>query len=431
MRRVLNLTVLIAALGYFVDMFDITVFGVVRIPSLKALGVVDPGQLMQTGMLLLNLQACGMLVGGLLWGVIGDKKGRLSVLFGSIFIYSVANILNAFVTSVPSYAVLRFCAGVGLAGELGAAVTLVSELLSKEDRGYGTAIIAALGLLGAVTASLVGQLASWKVAYLLGGTMGVGLLLARFKMADSEMFQKSAAGARRGDLRLLFSAERFRRYLFCILVGIPIYFTTGILFSFAPELAREMGLTGVTAGNALLFGSIGLTIGDLLSGLLSQWLKSRRKAVLFSFFVGFVFATLYFRSGTASVVQFYAICGGLGLAAGYWAVLVTIAAEQFGTNLRATVATSVPNFVRSSVIILTLTFTAFRTQVGFLNLAIGLGMTVFAIALFSLSRLRETYGRDLDFSEIDEPLRHQVSIKDLPLLEPNGAGVLISPHPTE
>jgi MFS transporter, putative metabolite:H+ symporter len=406
MRRVLRLTVLVAALGYFVDMFDLTIFGVVRVASLKDLGLTDPAQITGYGVYLMNLQAAGMLLGGLIWGILGDKRGRLSVLFGSILLYSVANLLNAFVVNLDQYAVLRLLAGVGLAGELGAAVTLVSETLGAEERGYGTTVIAALGLLGAVAASMIGQFLNWKAAYFIGGLMGLCLLATRFKMSDSSLFAKSAKSAHgdqshspRGDLRLLLQGDRWLRYLCCVLVGVPIYFTTGILFTFAPELSAAIGLEGITAGDAILCGSIGLTMGDLLSGMLSQWLKSRKRAVYFSLVVGAALSLFYFSAAGVSKSFFYGICFLLGGSAGYWAVLVTIAAEQFGTNIRATVATSVPNFVRSSVIVLTLSFTALKAQIGTTAAAQTIAATVFAIALIATTRLNESFGTDLDFLE--------------------------------
>ncbi|HEY8280585.1 MAG TPA: MFS transporter [Bdellovibrionota bacterium] len=403
MRKAFNLTVLVAALGYFVDMFDLTIFGVVRVASLKALGITDAAELTSHGVWLLNLQAGGMLLGGLLWGILGDKRGRLSVLFGSILLYSLANIANAFATSIEAYGMLRFLAGVGLAGELGAAVTLVSEVLSKEDRGYGTTIIAALGLLGAVAASFIGQMLDWKTAYLVGGGMGLLLLLARFQMADSAMFKKTAHNAPRGDLRVLFTGARGSRFLFCVLLGVPIYFTTGILFTFSPELTKELGISGVTAGNALLFGSVGLTLGDLASGLLSQKLKSRRKAVIAFLALALTGCLAYFTARGASPAYFYGICSVLGFACGFWAVLVTMAAEQFGTNIRATVATSVPNFVRSAVILLTTAFVSLK-HLGALNSAMVVGSAVFALALLAWKLLPETYGRDLDFNETLAPV---------------------------
>jgi MFS family permease len=287
---------------------------------------------------------------------------------------------------------------VGLAGELGAAVTLVSEMLSKEQRGYGTTIIAALGLLGAVAASFVGQVLPWKLAYLTGGGMGLLLLAARFKMADSVLFTKVASHAPRGDLRILFTSGRSSRLLFCVLLGVPIYFTTGILFTFSPELSHELGITGVTAGNSLLFGSIGLTAGDLASGLASQWLRSRKRAVLAFLASGIVGTVAYFSARGASPAFFYMVCGFLGFSCGFWAVLVTMAAEQFGTNIRATVATSVPNFVRSAVIPLTLAF-SYLKPIGALHAAMIVGAAVFGFAALALFRLPETYGKDLDFSE--------------------------------
>ena len=412
MRKVISITVIVAALGYFVDMFDLTIFGVVRMSSLKAIGITDPAEVLSKGIWLVNLQALGMLTGGLLWGILADKKGRLSVLFASILIYSVANILNAFVTTLTQYEILRFIAGVGLAGELGAAVTLVSEMLSKEDRGYGTTIIAALGLLGAVAASLIGQLFTWQTAYLVGGVMGLLLLLTRFKMADSTMFQKQSQSTSRGDLRLLFQRNNGPRYLFCILLGVPIYFSTAILFTFSPELAKTLGLENITAGNAILAGTIGLTLGDLGSGLLSQWLKSRKKAVLISLMVGFVFSFLYFATAALqSNILFYFICSMIGLAAGYWAVLITMAAEQFGTNIRATVATSVPNFVRASVIPMTLLFTTLRPSLGASASAMMMGAGVYALALLALWKLQETYGKELDYMEAREMQTQDSSLK--------------------
>lgn len=400
MRKALNLTVLFAALGYFVDMFDLTVFGVVRVESLKALGYLTADEITSKGLLLLNLQAFGMLAGGILWGILGDKKGRLSILFGSILLYSVANILNAFVDNIFQYGTLRFLAGIGLAGELGAAVTLVSEILDKESRGYGTTIIATLGLLGAVAAATLGQLVSWRVAYAVGGGLGLVLLLARLQLKDSALFHKTAVKQElRGSLRLLFRGSSLVRYLRCIAVGVPIYFITGILFTFAPELSRAVGLQGVTSGNALLWGTIGLTIGDLLSGLSSQWWKSRKKAIAASLVGGFVLSLVYFAAAKAGPLSFYVVCFLLGIMGGYWAVLVTMVAEQFGTNIRATAATSVPNFVRSSVILLSLGFASLKTSYGVLPAALTVSCVVFALALWSLKNLKETYGEDLDFLE--------------------------------
>ena len=399
MKRILNLSVLIAALGYFVDMFDITIFGVVRMASLTDLGITDPAEITSKGLLLLNLQAFGMLLGGILWGVLGDKKGRLSVLFGSILLYSLANILNAFVSSIEQYAILRFIAGVGLAGELGAAITLVSETLSKEDRGYGTAFVAAIGILGAVTATIVGQAWSWRTTYVIGGTMGLLLLLARFKMADSTMFAKAQSNKHRGDLRLLFTNGRFPRYLRCILIGIPVYYSTGILLTLSPEISKGLGLEGVTAGNAILLGTIGLTVGDLTSGLLSQKLRSRKRAVYFSFLLGSVVTALIFLIGGLSTTVYYSLCFILGLACGYWAVLVTIAAEQFGTNIRATVATTVPNFVRATVILLSFLFSTLKGPLGVSMSAFAVGVFAFGTATLALMKLSETFGKDLDFVE--------------------------------
>ena len=400
MKKAFNLTVLVAGLGYFVDMFDLTIFGVVRINSLKAiLPNASPEQILSTSVFLINMLAVGMLLGGLLWGVLGDKKGRLSVLFGSIILYSVANLLNAFATNIPTYALLRFLAGVGLAGELGAAVTLVSESLAPEIRGYGTTMIAALGLLGSVAASLSGQYLDWQTAYIIGGLMGLVLLFARFSMVDSSIFNKAKQNTHRGDLKLLFTGSRLKRYALCVLAGVPVYFTTGILFTFSPELSKEAGLVGVTAGQSLLWGMIGLTLGDVLCGLLSQFLKSRRRAILISLAFGICLMLAFLFGVGTNTKLFYIACFFLGLTCGYWAVLITLTAEQFGTNLRSTAATSVPNLIRSAVIPLNFSFLFLRGHFGSQTSAFILSAVVYSIAMFSIYILSESFGKSLDFIE--------------------------------
>lgn len=397
-RGVLNATVLVAGLGYFVDMFDITLFGVVRTESLNAIGIESA---LEPGVLLFNMQMIGMLVGGVVWGILGDKKGRLSVLFGSILVYSLANIANGFVTSLGEYAVLRFVAGFGLAGELGAAITLVSEVLDKESRGWGTTIIATLGLLGSVTAAVVGQLLPWNVAYIIGGALGLCLLVARFKTLESGMFHELArSDVKRGDLRLLLDRRRLIRYLLCVLVGVPIYFVTGVLLTFSPEIAAALPVAGsVSAGNALLAGSIGLVLGDLASGALSQVLRSRKKALALFLLASSLLTVVYSQAAGMTPALFYALCFGLGVFVGYWAVFVTVAAEQFGTNLRSTAATTAPNFVRASSVLSTTAFVYLKDHLSIVHSALAVGAVCFGAALLALSRLPETYGVDLDYVE--------------------------------
>jgi putative MFS transporter len=401
--RFFNATVLVSALGYFVDMFDISLFAAVRTPSLISLGIVDPDQLLNLGVRLYNCQMIGMLLGGLVWGILGDKKGRVTVLYGSILLYSLGNIGNAFVQSVFQYEVFRFIAGFGLAGELGAAVTLVSEVMKKEDRGYGTTIVATLGMLGSVAAALSGKFLDWRHAYLLGGGLGLLLLFSRMKMFDSDIFKDmKEKKIPLGDLRLLLRPARLGRYLSTIAIGIPIYFITGIILTFAPELTSELSLTGpVTAADALLYGSFGLAAGDLLSGLLSQQMKSRKKTVLLFLLMAMSLIYVYTKSEGVAPVAIYFLSFGLGTCAGYWAVLVTIAAEQFGTNMRSTVATSVPNFVRASGMISVSSFVILKEHFTKIESAMILGGVIFAVALFALSFLQETYGKDLDFVETD------------------------------
>lgn len=400
-NRSLFFTVLVAALGYFVDIYDLLLFGIVRVPSLKSLGIPED-QMLSVGVSLLNHQMAGMLVGGIVWGVIGDLRGRKSVLFGSILLYSLANIANAFVPNAEVYAYLRFLAGVGLAGELGAAITLVSEVMHKETRGIGTTIVASVGILGAVVASLIGDFFSWQVAYLVGGGMGLALLMLRAGLLESGMF-KSMEGQElsRGHFHQLFlNRERFGRYVCCILIGVPIWFVIGILITFAPELSKELSVDGIITGSkSIMWSYVGLSLGDLSAGLLSQKLKSRKKAVLLFLLATLILVFVYVMQKSPSVLGFYTICWLLGFAAGYWAVFVTIGAEQFGTNIRATVATTVPNFVRGSVVPVTLSFQALREPLGTLNAVVVVGTTVIAVALVALYFLKETYGKDLDYFE--------------------------------
>ena len=172
-----------------VDMYDLFLFSINRVSSLKSLHISGE-QLLADGIMLLNLQMAGMLIGGIFWGIMGDKKGRLSVLFGSILIYSIANIGNGFVTTVTQYAVLRFIAGFGLAGELGAGITLVTEILPKERRGYGTTLVATVGIMGALLAYFVSHLFDWRTAYFIGGGLGLILMILRVRVFESGMFMK-------------------------------------------------------------------------------------------------------------------------------------------------------------------------------------------------------------------------------------------------
>ncbi len=417
-RKIVTPTVIISALGYFVDMFDITLFGVVRVGSMMALGVTSMEDMITTGVKLYNWQMGGMLIGGIFWGILGDKKGRHTVLYSSILMYSLANILNAFVTDIWQYEALRFLAGVGLAGELGAAVTLVAESLNKEDRGYATTLIATLGMMGSLCAALVGKYFAWNHAYLIGGVLGLLLLVARFKSFDSEMFKKlKHSNVKRGNIGLLFKPKRALLYMSAVLVGVPIYFITAILMTMAPEATSELGLTTpVTAADALIYGSIGLAVGDLASGLMSQWLRSRKKAI--GLFLAIALATMlvYTRAYGATDTFIYVLCFILGTCAGYWAVLVTTAAEQFGTDIRSTVATTVPNFVRGSGMIIATSFLIIKPYHTITNSILIIGGVVFALAFLALYFLKETFGRDLDFLEVNAnetvTVKSAVSVSD-------------------
>ncbi|MCX8112881.1 MAG: MFS transporter [Bacteroidia bacterium] len=397
------LAVLVATLGYFVDIYDLILFSVVREASLSDLGYSESERL-RYGVWLINLQMTGMLLGGLLWGILADKRGRLSILFGSIITYSVANLLNGLVESVEGYAIWRFIAGIGLAGELGAGVTLVVELVPAYLRGWGTTLIATVGILGAVVASIVGESFPWRTAYFIGGGMGLILLVLRIGVGESGLFEsiRRQGGIPMGDFFQIFRRrERFIRYLHVILAGVPIWYVIGILITFAPDLFREIGLSSVRASQAVMYAYIGLSIGDFLAGLLSQVLRSRKQPVILWLSVGGLLSIAYNLIPFSDATLIYGMALLLGLFSGYWAVLITSAAEQFGTNLRATVATSVPNWIRGSLVLSTLLWNLFHSFLPLRQSALFTGLMLFSLALWSASRLRETFGSSLDFVERD------------------------------
>jgi MFS transporter, putative metabolite:H+ symporter len=408
-----NKLIIVAALGYFVDIYDLVLFSVERKDSLTdILGIAaTPENLKNIGMSLLNWQMGGMLVGGLFWGILGDKKGRLSVLFGSILLYSLANIANGFVTSVGWYAILRFISGFGLAGELGAGITLVSESMSKERRGIGTMIVATVGVFGAVVAGFMGDvITNWRYSFFLGGAMGLVLLLLRIGVYESGMFEKMKdSGARKGNFLDLFrKKDRAIQYLSIIMIAVPVWYVMGILITFAPEIFHSMNITAFkpNAGKSIMFAYLGITIGDLASGLISQLLKSRKKALGIFLMMTFFSVFLYFKVAIISEPIYYTIITIIGFATGYWAVFMSTAAELFGTNIRATATTTAPNFVRGAVIFLTLSFRYFETL--FVDsegksdsrmAAITVGIVVAVLSLLALYNLKETFAKDLNYTE--------------------------------
>ncbi len=398
----LVLAVIAAALGYFVDLYDIVLFGVVRVASLKDIGIVGD-ELTSKGILLLNLQMIGMLIGGVTWGIIGDKFGRRFALLSTIAMYSTANILNGFVNDINSYAVLRFIAGVGLAGEFGAGVTLVAEILPKQYRGYGTTVISFLGLVGALTASFVGSSFDWRVAYFVGGAMGLVVLAGRFfTLRESEMFEaQKQATHKRGDIMLILrSKSTLLKFLAVTAVGVPIWYVSGIIITFSPEVGAALNLSrDITAAETLKWQAIGLAIGSGLSGIVSEMIKSRKKVVWACFIGMAALAVVVLNMHGAAVEIFMTTILVVGLGQGYWTVFITIAAEQFGTNIRATVTTSVPNFVRAMVVPMSLALNALRHTFGLLNSALLIGAVVFVLAFLSLYFMSETYGKDINYIE--------------------------------
>lgn len=403
LKVLFSVPVIVAALGYFVDIYDLLLFSIVRRDSLLALGIAEI-DLLATGEYLLRIQMTGLLLGGLIWGIMGDKLGRLSVLFGSILLYSLANIANGFVTSLDQYAWLRFIAGIGLAGELGAGVTLVAEILPTNLRGYGTTIIATVGLMGAVVGNFLSKMFEWQISYFIGGGLGLLLLIARISVFESGMFLKTKEKkVERGNFFQFFTKrDRFLKFMGCIFIGLPIWYTIGILITFSPEFAKVLEIDGViAAGDAVMYSYIGLAVGDLSSGVSSQIFRSRKKILKLFMLLTLAFILHYLFIPVQTSWYFYFACFCLGVGVGYWALFVTIAAEQFGTNLRSTAATTVPNFIRGTVVPLTLGFKFLRAEFGIIQGALIIGILTIIIAFIALQLIDETYGRDLNFEEID------------------------------
>lgn len=400
-REILTVPVIVASLGYFVDIYDLILFSIVRVSSLKAIGLQGQA-LLDRGVFILNMQMAGMLLGGIFWGILGDKKGRMKILFGSIFIYSLANIANGFVTSIGGYALWRFVAGVGLAGELGAGVTLVLENLPKNSRGYGTMVVASVGVTGAVLANFIAKHFDWRIAYFIGGGLGLSLLIMRIGVFESGMYKEiEGREVSKGDFFSLFTRRaNFFKYMKSIMIGLPIWFAVGILVTFSPEFAGALGVSGpINAGEAVMFCYLGLVLGDFASGFLSQFFGSRKK-ILFMFQVlsGAVIG-VYFMLRGVSPALFYAHCMAIGLAVGYWAIFITIAAEQFGTNLRATVASTVPNFIRGMVIPITFSFQFLKGHLGIIQAAAVVGLVCLVASFYALYHLEETFHKDLNYIE--------------------------------
>ncbi|MDM1293241.1 MFS transporter [Sphingobacterium sp. N143] len=395
------LLVTIASLGYFVDIYDLIIFSIVRIQSFTDIGV-PVEQMRVEGEFVLNMQMGGLLIGGVVWGIIGDKFGRLKVLFGSILLYSLANIANGFVHDVLMYGIIRFVAGIGLAGELGAGITLVSESMHRSKRGYGTMLVAGVGVLGAILAYFVSEEFNWRTAYFVGGGMGLLLLLLRVGSFESGLFKEQDKGeVVKGDFSMLFTNKnRLKRYINCLCIGLPIWFVVGVLVTQAPEIGKALGATEtLSAGKGVMFTYIGISLGDVLAGVFAQVLKSRKKVVFICQLLIIGSSLWYLLSDGITANKFFALAFVMGVGVGYWATFVTISAEQFGTNLRATVATTAPNFVRGALIPSTLVYGFLVSYFGIVPAAISMVLLLSGIAIYALTQLEESFDKDLNYVE--------------------------------
>ncbi len=399
---VFSLPVIVAALGYFVDIYDLLLFNIVRIPSLRSLGL-STSDIDSKGELIIGVQMIGLLLGGIVWGIAGDKKGRLSVLFGSIILYSLANIANGFVNTVPQYAIARFVAGVGLAGELGAGITLVSELLKKEQRGIGTSLVAGIGLTGAVVAYFISREFDWRVCYFIGGGLGIALLFLRVSVFESGIYKSLEKSVSKGNFLMFFNnKKRFKKYAFSILLGLPTWYVIGILIAFSNKFAKQFGIADdINPGKATMYAYIAISIGDVLAGLLSQLLKSRKKALYVFYALTAVMIALYFSQNEhSSSSQMYWIAAGLGFATGFWAIFVTMGAEQFGTNLRATAATTIPNMVRGALPLMLLLFNWLQNYFSYIHSGLITGIIVMIISVVSAAFTEETFHKEMNYVEV-------------------------------
>lgn len=403
LKHIFSIPVIISALGYFVDIYDLLLFGIVRIPSLNDLGLnpdVD-------GTFILNCQMIGLLLGGILWGIFGDKKGRLSVLFGSILVYSLANLACGFLPYFPKenlvyqYALLRFIAGIGLAGELGAGITLVSESLPKNLRAIGTSVVAGFGLMGAVVAQLtVGIAGDWSISYIIGGGLGILLLFLRVSVVESGIYKNiEQRNISKGNFISIFTNKnRLIRYLKCIAIGLPTWYCA-VLAILANQFAPEMGIKQIDPGKAIMWGYVGVSIGDLLSGFISHWLKSRKMAIFYMLIFTIIGVAILLFGNTNTENKYYIFCVWMGLGTGYWAMFVTLAAEQFGTNLRSTATTTIPNIVRGFVPLIILAFDFFKKSFPVTTSAAIVGAIIFVLAFYCSLTVSETHDKDLEFTE--------------------------------
>ena len=403
---IFTIAVLVAALGYFVDIYDLLLFNIVRVDSLTELGL-SAAQVKTQGEFIISIQMIGLLIGGIIWGIMGDKKGRLSVLFGSIILYSLANIVNGFVQTPNQYALTRFIAGIGLAGELGAGITLVTELVSKEKRGLSTSLVAGIGLLGAVAAFFVSQNFNWRTCYFIGGGLGFCLLILRISVFESSMFTNTKqSGISRGNFFMFFTNSlRFKKYICAILIGLPTWYVIGILVAFSNNFAIEFGITETVLPKiSTMYAYVFISVADLLAGFVSQWFRSRKKALYIFYTLTIISIIFYFNQQNGTAPGMYVICAAMGFGTGFWAIFVTMAAEQFGTNLRATAATTVPNMVRGALPILFLLFKWLQGLFADLShpyITAGwvTGVIVMAIAIIAAYFTEETFGKDLNYTE--------------------------------
>jgi hypothetical protein len=248
------------------------------------------------------------------------------------------------------------------------------------------------------------ELFDWRTCYYIGGALGLTLLLLRMQVKESVLFkQVKQAGVKRGDFLMFFNnKERALLYLRCIMIGIPAWYIIGVLVTFSDQFGKEFGIEGIDPGKAIMYQYMAIAFGDLTAGLLSKLLNSRKKALFVFYGITTLFLGLYFGlRGGGSAQNMYWLCAGLGFGTGFSVIYITMSAEQFGTNLRATAAVTIPNMVRGALPLIIILFKGMRNWTGsYVTGAVLTGALLMLIAVYAAIGIRETYNKELDFVEV-------------------------------
>jgi MFS transporter, putative metabolite:H+ symporter len=381
--------------GYFIDIFDLVLFSTLRISSFEELKITDPTY---WTVVFFNLQMTGILVGGIFWGKMADIKGRSWSFMGTILVFSIANIINGLTSSLTVYGICRFIAGFGLAGEMGSGIALICEKVPDEKRSLYLGFVSSLGCIGAVLSGWLGDIVYWRYLFIGSGFAGILLTLLRKNLLEPDLFRKTATlNIPRGQWKTLFqSPPDLIRFILLIFLGIPMWYIIGILWSFSTEMTSTIGLNIFTSGQAILWGYVGVWMGDMLMPFVSQFLKSRIFTIQICLIMMLLGVIYLFQFQPHSLLSFQLTHIFLGFTIGYWAVYATLCGESFGTNIRALTSTSLPSLIRFSSIPMMIIYQYGRDE-NELNIALGMGLTVLCISMITTYFIKDTFQKDIDF----------------------------------